>query len=297
VGRAVESDAPRERARQAARPAARTAAAAAALLLLLLLVAIASGARGRGELEPAPRGVPTGMFDYLFTIGIVVLVGLVVLTLLLFRNPFTPPEHDPTGFWRVALFMLFIAALGYVAMRGGFGSGVMEGLQELTERQEEAGREGQRQQQRDVEPLQVKWEVFAVTAALAGVAGVVYLRRRLRKGRPLLRLSVAEEVAEVLDETLDDLHAERDARRAVIAAYARMERTLAVHGLPRRPAEAPLEFLGRVLSHLRVPAAAALDLTSLFERAKFSLHPVDAAMKDEAIAALSAVRDDLRAAA
>ena len=37
--------------------------------------------------------------------------------------------------------------------------------------------------------------------------------------------------ADVLDETLDDLRAETDPRRAVIAAYARMERALAAFGL------------------------------------------------------------------
>ena len=46
---------------------------------------------------------------------------------------------------------------------------------------------------------------------------------------------LAEALADVLEETLDDLRAERDPRRAVIAAYARLERTLAAFGLPRRP--------------------------------------------------------------
>ena len=108
---------------------------------------------------------------------------------------------------------------------------------------------------------------------------------------------MGERLAAVLDETLDDLRAEQDARRAVIAAYARMERVLAAHGVPRRPSEAPLEYLARALRDLDVPASAALDLTELFERAKFSPHPIDAAMKDEAIGALATVRDDLRAAA
>jgi hypothetical protein len=83
----------------------------------------------------------------------------------------------------------------------------------------------------------------------------------------------------------------------VIAAYARAERILGAHGLPRRPFEAPLEYLSRVLLELRVRAGAALELTELFERAKFSPHRVDETMKDEAIEALAAVRDDLRAAA
>jgi hypothetical protein len=46
-----------------------------------------------------------------------------------------------------------------------------------------------------------------------------------------------------------------------------------------------------------VRASAVLALTELFERARFSLHTIDETMKDEAIDALAAVRDDLRAPA
>ena len=62
--------------------------------------------------------------------------------------------------------------------------------------------------------------------------------------------SLLPALADVLDETLDDLRAEADPRRAVIAAYARMERALAAYGLPRSPAEAPDEYLQRILADL-----------------------------------------------
>jgi hypothetical protein len=102
----------------------------------------------------------------------------------------------------------------------------------------------------------------------------------------------------VLDESRDDLRSERDPRRAVIAAYARMERTLASAGFPRSVAEAPLEYLGRILRDLLHTSADAVSkLTALFERAKFSHHEIHAGMKDEAIDALVSVRDELRAAA
>jgi hypothetical protein len=71
---------------------------------------------------------------------------------------------------------------------------------------------------------------------------------------------------------------------------------LAGHGLPRKPAEAPLEYLGRMLAELSVSDRAARALTDLFERAKFSQHAVGPEMKDEAIEALETVRDDLLAA-
>jgi hypothetical protein len=50
-----------------------------------------------------------------------------------------------------------------------------------------------------------------------------------------------------------------------------------------------------VLAELTGSAAAARRLTALFERAKFSEHSIDARMKEDAIAAVGAVRDELRA--
>ena len=84
---------------------------------------------------------------------------------------------------------------------------------------------------------------------------------------------------------------------AVIAAYARMETLLGARGLPQRPAEAPFEYLPRVLAELRASSGSAFELTALFERAKFSHHAIDTELKEEAIVALETVRDELREAA
>jgi hypothetical protein len=73
-----------------------------------------------------------------------------------------------------------------------------------------------------------------------------------------------------------------------------MEDALAASGLARAAAEAPFEYLGRALQELETSAAAARRLTDLFERAKFSQHEPAEAMRDEAIEALIAVRDELR---
>jgi hypothetical protein len=73
-----------------------------------------------------------------------------------------------------------------------------------------------------------------------------------------------------------------------------MERTLTAHGLARHRAETPLEYLGRILLDLNVRESAVRTLTELFEYAKFSRHEIDTVMKEQAIAALLAVRDDLQ---
>ena len=149
--------------------------------------------------------------------------------------------------------------------------------------------------------------VVAGVALAAMVAIVVsqLVADRRRRGPPR---SPAEQLVELLDDTLEDLEGEPDPRRAVIAAWARMERGLAAAGLPRHPAEAPFEYAARVLETAlaptdRTPPAGPLRpgsvhrLTGLFERAKFSRHTIGEEDRGEAIAALRAVRRELAEAA
>src|SRR5437870_5189786 len=83
----------------------------------------------------------------------------------------------------------------------------------------------------------VKWSLIfvfgSVVLASAVTAAVLGLRRR----RGLLEPpSTAAALARALDESLDDLRGEPDARKAVIRTYARMERTFAARGVAREPA-------------------------------------------------------------
>jgi len=135
--------------------------------------------------------------------------------------------------------------------------------------------------------------VAALVLAALAVAALVIANRRANPSSA--QAGLAEELALTLDLSLDDLRAETDPRRAVIAAYARLERVLAAHGEPRQDADTPEEHLARVLGHLDVDRRAVRRLVDLFVQAKFSQHDVDAGMKDEAIGALEQVRDELRA--
>jgi Domain of unknown function (DUF4129) len=140
------------------------------------------------------------------------------------------------------------------------------------------------------------WIPVLVIALFSAVGVAAYVAAKRRRAAAAGQDDLAVSLAEVLDETLDDLRAEPDPRRAVIAAYARLERSLAVHGLPRRTAETPEEYLGRILRSLEVSEGAVRRLTELFSRAKFSPHEIDLRMKDAAIDSLQTVRDELRAA-
>jgi hypothetical protein len=142
---------------------------------------------------------------------------------------------------------------------------------------------------------EIAWIPLVVVLVLVAVAGTAYVvASRRRRGWPAADEDVVEHVADTLDDMLDDLRAEPDPRRAVVAAFARLEQALASSGLPRRPSETAEEYVGRVLGRLEVDPKPVRRLTDLFEKAKFSQHDVDDAMKEEAIAALVRVRDELR---
>jgi hypothetical protein len=124
----------------------------------------------------------------------------------------------------------------------------------------------------------------------------VWRTRKKRTAVPLdLEQTGVEDFAASIGDAIDDLESELDARRAVIAAYARMETVLARKGLQRRPSETPVEYLRRILLGLTARGDSVSRLTELFEQAKFSRHPIDASMKQDAIAALREIRDDLQA--
>jgi Domain of unknown function (DUF4129) len=276
----------------------RSAWLGAAVLALLGLVAVASRSdRHAGPGEPEARILPAEFWDYFFTFALlatIVLVAIVVYVRVVLR-----PELRRGRFSTIQLLALLTIA-GLIALAGTRRDW---GDVELPFRNEEASTGQSRQNEageassaEDSRTLQIRWDVFATAGALLviGVAVLAARRRRNSLGPVSVRDDAASALSAALDESVDDLRAERDPRRAVIAAYARMERALARHGFARFRAEAPLEYLARVLRELQVGSGAVLALTELFERAKFSRHEIDADMKEEAIGALIAVRDDLR---
>jgi hypothetical protein len=145
--------------------------------------------------------------------------------------------------------------------------------------------------------LEFRWAPLIATATIALIMLATWLaavrRHRGLEARDAKR-TIEEALAQVMDDALDDIRAERDPRKAIIAAYARMEKLLAGFGRAREPAEAPFEYLARVLLELRVSRHPVEALTELFERAKFSVHALGGEDKSRAIEALESVRDELR---
>jgi Domain of unknown function (DUF4129) len=138
------------------------------------------------------------------------------------------------------------------------------------------------------------WVAFVVVGLLlAGLAAAILVRGELARRRRAAMADPSQRLVELLEVTLADLEDERDPRRAVIAAWVRMERGFAAAGLPRRAAEAPLEYVARVLEAANVRPASIERLAELFERAKFSQHPIDEGMRAAAIEAVTTIRAEL----
>jgi hypothetical protein len=139
------------------------------------------------------------------------------------------------------------------------------------------------------------WLLVGSAAALflLAPAAVVVRRRRALRARQAVVPDAAARVGSGLRRSLADLESERDPRLAVQRAYARMEESLAAIELSRAPGETPTEFTARVLRVLGASAAAASDLTGLFEIARFSDHPMDEDDRRRAVASVRRVEAEV----
>jgi len=84
---------------------------------------------------------------------------------------------------------------------------------------------------------------------------------------------------------------------AIVAAYAALLDGLARAGRPRRPAEAPEEYVRRVLTGWSVHAEPLNELTALFAEARFSEHVLGPGHRARAMSALEAARAEIMALA
>ena len=268
------------------------------LVAVVAIAATGSTPGGDGSTRPPSES----LFDTIFTLGLigVVLGGALLVYGLMQRKAIA--QEMASGRYRrtsaVTFIVVFAAftALTYWRLSEWSGPPQAEAEQELTLPGETQLPTLPPEAEASYEPG-ISWLPVAVVAGLllAAVSAYVVAERRSRRGRGS-REGLGEGLVVVLDETLDDLRAEQDPRRAIIAAYARLERFLAANGVPRQAAETPDEYVPRVLHDLELEPRAVERLTALFKRAKFSQHDVDTAMKEEAIGALEAIRDELRLA-
>ena len=279
----------------------RTLAVGGAVLALVCVVAIASTGNVPLGRDSATRRPSEGFVDTAFSLFLVLMVVctiFVAVTLTFFRrfDPATGAPKRRSPFQSLVSFLLAIALIA-VFIR------IVSGSQGQRPVPLVPGLGGQGGSGADdaggrYDPEFAVWPVVVVVTLLAVAGAALWLSARGRRTmQEPLPATPSEALSDVLAATLDDLRAEQDPRRAVIAAYARMERALAASGLPRGAAEAPEEYLSRALDEIQLSRHAASRLTALFAWARFSVHDVRPEMKDEAIATLEQVQRELAAAA
>jgi hypothetical protein len=279
----------------------RLAAVSLALLALLALVAFASRSGfGHGsEARPSPVYV-----SYAYTAFLIVFVLAIPVSMYIFWIQARETEVIRQSFLSRTianiLTMIVIGAIvGLVIYLRHHHSHFLN-VHPKAPRRAGSGLGAKNSKDKAFEPT-FEWPVLVVALAvlLPLVAFAVYQWRRGKLGRrrPIETMpSVADDFAATISDAIDDLEREPDARRAVIAAYARMEGVLSRHGLRRRPSDTPTEYLRGVLLGLTSAGDAVQTLTGLFEQAKFSHHDIGPAMKGDAITALLTIRAGLQGA-
>jgi hypothetical protein len=140
--------------------------------------------------------------------------------------------------------------------------------------------------------------VAGACVVVAAAALVIFLRMRRRSlarqtGQPD-RSPYAGAVVESIALSIDDLRRERDPRRAIVAAYARMEHAFAGLGLPRAVGQTSGEYMRHVLSLAAAPPAPVVELTELFQEAKFSRHRLTSEDREDALRSLVAIREAIQ---
>lgn len=268
-----------------------------ALAVAGLLAVAALASHGRPLTASHGTGPTAGFFDYVFTTIVLVAVAIGVIALLAaLRTRANQGPPRPRKWHVISLLLSFAAAtlIAILIVHARLRLHIHTTPQHTARGHSAKGQNAVPPGTAHRRGARLRWDEVAIVAALLAALGIAAFASRRTRPPTQWSFRSHEEVALALDESLDDLRAEPDLRKAIIAAYARMERALAVAGIPRRPSEAPLEYLERALTALDASAGAVARLTDLFERAKFSHHEPDPSMRDEAIDALVAVRDELR---
>ncbi len=284
----------------------RTMAAVGGLLGLVGVVAVAAAghAPGAGESRPS-ADAPDLVTDYLATaLALLMPLGAILVIFLLAAGRVQHTKKDKGSRRSSTVLGLVAFAVALIIVTQGPWADLLSRDERKDDGKAAAQPAKPKPEEKTAAPArpdsyepQFRWvPVFVVGSLILGIGGAMAVFAVRRKRQELQNAPVVEALSEVLAETLDDLRRELDPRRAVIRAYARMERTLAATGLPKLETEAPLEYLARVLDVVQASGHSVLALTQLFQRARFSPHEIDAGMKDDAIDALSGLRAELEAA-
>jgi hypothetical protein len=133
---------------------------------------------------------------------------------------------------------------------------------------------------------------IAVILGVLAPAALLVRRRGLKQGQAA-HADDATALGRAVMASIAALESERDPRRAIVRAYARMEQAFREVEIVRGRDETASELLVRTTRRLPVSASAAAALTERFEEVRYSTHQITETDREQALASLHRVEREL----
>ncbi len=241
--------------------------------------------------------IPTALRYLIAGVGALMLLTLILLRVTVLRGE-PGPKSSQKSRWRVLGLVLVALALwatfaSFRQDQATSDDGTPQTLPSPTASGAAAEDAEQGRPPRYSEPFGIAVGTLVVIALGSMTVALLLLFRQDEDGAG--RGTLEAQIIEELDAGLDDLHNIADPREAVIACYSRMETVVHLAGVEDVASDTPFELLARILQRADVSEQSARRLTELFEEAKFSIRPIDEPMRQEALSALGAVREEISA--
>ena len=142
--------------------------------------------------------------------------------------------------------------------------------------------------------LDLGWLLVPVAVTLAVAAPIaVLIRRRRARTDEAVDGDTESALGRAVTASIAALESDRDPRRAILRAYAQMERAFDRVEIVRARDETASEFLVRTTRRLPLSAPAAAALTGRFEEVRYSTHEITEADREDALASLRVVEREL----
>ncbi|HJS94034.1 MAG TPA: DUF4129 domain-containing protein [Solirubrobacteraceae bacterium] len=278
-----------------------TAAGLAVAVAVVSMAARAPLSRATAVNAHSAQAPTTALLMVLAGMGVVMAGGLVLLVWSGRRRKDDPPERQPAEI-EVHWVWKLVAMLIPFALAGALVAAAVVGTRQVVQAPRPGGQSFGNAASRPTGtsataggftlPAWLPWTLLAIAGiALATVVAVLWLRR----SRPALEAPELSATHAAVAAAIDALDTETDPRRAVIAAYSAMQRSLGERGIVRSPAEAPREYLSRALMAGHGTERETRTLTNLFEEARYSMHPIPERFRELALSALYSLERRLQA--
>ena len=131
---------------------------------------------------------------------------------------------------------------------------------------------------------------------IIALASIVLVWRFLRQKEAAIDTGTdrrQEQAMEVLERAMKSLYAGEDPRSTIIRTYQQMCLLVQVGKIDEEPFLTPKDFAVRAVKELGWKEGPLVDLTMLFEEARYSDHEMGESQKERAIVSLERLKDDL----